>query len=494
MNPLHRFALSLILVLTSLLTSCGNPAKESSDIPITTVSEEARAAFIQGRDALEVGRSDEARALFDKAIAADAAFAQAYLLRARTATSAPDWKTHADLAVAHRASASPGEQILIDMFSAMMEDDIDKELTLATQLVKDFPESARAQQVLADTYAGRKNITEARAAMEAAINLDPSWSVPHRAMANSFVFDEPRDLTKAEKHASRYVELKPQEADAHIMLGDVYRAEINLEKARTSYAKAAQADPSSAVALSKKGHAETFLGNYAEARADFEDAAEKSKTWKIGAKNFGVYTWLYAGDVKAALAANQAVIDDIATLVPDRDQQKQALSVCYEARCRIAAEAGDFTAAADAFARHAALDRETAAAMQNESFSKSTESQLAQLEGMTAAAKGDFATAVTMADKAEAQARGLNSPGALDGVNLLRGIIALREGNPQAALKHFAASGTNMIEVKYYSALAHEALGEKDEAAKLFTDVANWNFNDLGYALVRSKAIAKLSP
>jgi hypothetical protein len=36
-----------------------------------------------------------------------------------------------------------------------------------------------------------------------------------------------------------------------------------------------------------------------------------------------------------------------------------------------------------------------------------------------------------------------------------------------------------------------EGLGKEHEAQELYTDVATWNFNDLDYALIRNKAIAK---
>ncbi len=493
MRPLRMFSLALCLAAGVLVAACGRPAAESNDIPITTASDEAREAFIEGRAAFEVGRTDDARALFDKAIAADASFAMAYMMRARCGTSAPDWKHYADLAVANRENASPGEQKLVDMLTAIMENDLDKELDLAQQLVKEFPKSARAHQTLAETYDGMQNVAEARREMEEAMTLDPSWPVPQRALASSYVFEDPRDLAKAQKYAAKYVELKPEEADAHIMLGDVYRAEVNLEQARVEYKKAAEADPSSSVALTKKGHVETFLGNFDAARADFDKAAETAKTWKVGAKNFGVYTWLYAGDPAAALTANQAVIDDIAMLTADENQQKQALASCYEDRCRIACEAGDFDLAADAFTKHAAIRRHIAANMNNAAFTKSNEMQLAELEGLMAVSKGDYAAAVTMADKAEEAAQGLNNPGALNGVHYLRGIIALREGNPQAALKHFQASSNDWITVKYYTALAQEALGDMETANALFKEVADWDFNGLEYALIRNKAIAKLA-
>jgi tetratricopeptide (TPR) repeat protein len=213
----------------------------------------------------------------------------------------------------------------------------------------------------------------------------------------------------------------------------------------------------------------------------------------MGPKNFITFTWLYAGDVAAALAANQKLIDGIASIVTNPEQQKQDLSILYRIRCRMSIESNDFAAAAAAYAKHAELERAVAADLKRDVIVKSAEARLAALEGTIAVWNGDYAAAEALADKAEVQARGLSNPNALDDVHMLRGLISLRAGNAEAALTHFSAASPEMIEVKYYSALAHESLGRQDEAARLFKQVAEWNFNDVEYALVRSKAIAKLN-
>ena len=488
----YRGPLAAVLLWAALFASCGSPAKQDSDIPVTTSSEKARAAFLEGRTALEAGRTDQARALFDSAIEADPTFALALLYRARTATSAIEWKSYVDKAISNKGSASSGEKIMIDMLSAMLNDDTEGKLELAQQLVKEYPKSARALHELADAHADMKHIDEERTTLESAIALDPSWAMPHRSLAESFTFMEPRFLAKAEEHAMKYVELQPKEAVAQITLGDVYRAQIDLEKARDAYARAADLDPESSVALSKKGHAETYLGNYEAARTDFEAAAAQTDTRKVGPKNFAANTWLYAGNVKAALKAIEDVIAAVPSLIPDATLQQQALVVCQESRCRIATEAGASDVAADAFTKHAELARAISGAMNNPAFSKMTEAELALLEGYMMAKKGDYAAAAVFADRAEEQLKDMNNPRAMDGVHFLRGFIAYLSGKHQDAIKHFASAGDDRIEVKFYAAMAHEAMGEKEQAARMFKEVTDWNFNDLNYALIRSKAVAKL--
>jgi hypothetical protein len=44
---------------------------------------------------------------------------------------------------------------------------------------------------------------------------------------------------------------------------------------------------------------------------------------------------------------------------------------------------------------------------------------------------------------------------------------------------------------KYHLALALDGAQQKDEARKLFKEVGEWNFNNVGYALVRKDALAR---
>ena len=55
-------------LLLLLFIGCEQMAPKATDIPVTSTSEEAIALFEKGRDALEFGRTDDARALFDEAI------------------------------------------------------------------------------------------------------------------------------------------------------------------------------------------------------------------------------------------------------------------------------------------------------------------------------------------------------------------------------------------------------------------------------------------
>ena len=63
----------------------------------------------------------------------------------------------------------------------------------------------------------------------------------------------------------------------------------------------------------------------------------------------------------------------------------------------------------------------------------------------------------------------------------------LKEGKAADAVAHYEQANQNDPYVKYKLAMAHKAAGNAEKAAQMLNEVANYNFNNLGYALVRKE-------
>src|SRR4051812_43250239 len=98
---------SLELLLALSLATHVAFAETSATVPITTSSEEARAAYLKGRDLMEKLRVTDARAQFSIAVAKDASFAVAYLGLAQTAGTTKEFFDAIDKAVAAIDKAGP---------------------------------------------------------------------------------------------------------------------------------------------------------------------------------------------------------------------------------------------------------------------------------------------------------------------------------------------------------------------------------------------------
>src|SRR5216110_2617412 len=304
---------ALALVLASVSWSAGAAAQGPRSAldpitsavinhPITTSSAEARAHFLEGLREFDLGRLIDANTHFKAAIAADPDFAFGYLNVANTANSLAEFRSNLALAEQHAAGASEAERLQIQMVRKGFDQDLAGQLALGQQLVQKYPGSPRAWLALAGVQGGLNRNDEARASIAKALALAPRMFVAHTALGLSYVFGEPRDFDKALQHVQQAEKLAPDEPGAHTSLGDVYRAQRNLDKAREEYARGHQLNPRDAILLVKRGHVNTLLGDYAAARADYDSAiAEGRANEKAAYAPFRAYVSAYAGEPGAAI-------------------------------------------------------------------------------------------------------------------------------------------------------------------------------------------------
>ena len=485
---------SILLVLIFLVPNLSLAQPENDgEIPVTTVSEEARATFLEARDAQDMGRFEDARELLDEAIEKDPNFALAYLYKALSANSPAEWSTNIDKAVAKKSYVSKGEQLMIDIDVTYLRNDADKRFELSKQLAAEYPSSKRALLVLANQHQERNEHMKARDIIYDALQIDADFPVAHRDLAFSYLFGEPKEFSLAEKHMKKFTELRPNEASAYIGLGDVYRAQLRLEKARNAYARATEADPKSHIGFGKKGHANTFLGNYEEARDDYRKAGDIAKDfWKAEWANYANYTYLYAGDIRSALDANERLLQNIENMGIMEKQLPLAKANAYYDRAKMAMHYGEYATAEKALKEHAVHWLLFAKDMNSPEYERTQKAEIVLREGTLAAYQGNYESALSKAKENRKLLEPIKNPRKLEDFHRLMGKIHLLQKHYQEAINHYKEADLNSEAVKYELALAHEGAGNNQEANKLFREVAEWNFNGIDYALIRNEAIEKM--
>ena len=142
------FTLLAMLILLTLPLVCFADGYGKAGLPVTSSSDEAVLLFEQGRDAYEMGRMGDALLLLDKALQKDEHFALAWLYKAYSAESEPEWKGSLEQALRYRTYASEGEKILIDIALTYSDNDVSERFRLAKRLTELHPHSARALLVL----------------------------------------------------------------------------------------------------------------------------------------------------------------------------------------------------------------------------------------------------------------------------------------------------------------------------------------------------------
>ena len=460
--------------------------------PITTSSAEARADFLEGLREFDLGRFIDANVHFKAAVAADPDFAFAYLNVANTANSLADFKTNLALAEQHAAGASDAERLQIQMTRKGFDNDLAGQLALAQQLVAKYPQSPRAWIALAGAQIGLNKNEDARVSLTKALELAPKLYVAHATIGNDYIFGEPHDFTKALAHMQEAEALAPDESNAHLLVGDAYRAQRNLEKARDEYVRGHELDPKSAVLLVKAGHANTFLGDYTAARADYDSAMAVGRAnEKAAFAPFRAYVSVYAGDPAAGIAELNRLVASVDGMgVPDPKANKVAALTNVVI---IATHTKNRPAAEQALKQLEPLLMQQADEAANPAFKRGQQAQIAYLEGWSAARRGDYAAAQKQADRISQLLAPDANPRKLEPMHQLEGFIALYQGKYQDAAAHFQKGNLLDPYIKYHLAVATEGAGDVAQAKQMFREIADYNFNALGFALIRKDAQQKAS-
>ncbi len=489
---------ALALLATILACQQSAPSQSASpektpDITLTTISEEARAAAQSGLAYLDQNNSAKTRAAFTAAIEKDPNFATAYFFRAYTASSAQEFYDDIMAAAAHIEGATGPEKQLVAYGMAYLNNNWDQRLEICLKLTQDYPEIVRFQTMLGTTYQEGNQIEDARAHFQKAIDQAPKWTGGYFQSLNSYLGIEPKDFKRAEAMGLKLVELAPNSSAARIALGDCFRAQKDLIKARDAYAKAVELDPTDPVAYIKKGHAETFLGNMDAARAAFHEAMQYSNN-KIQPACFEAYTWLYAGDFQRGLDELLKMANTPEAVGLPATQIANAKSRCLDDAAWVAFQQGQ-TAKQDELlpqfsaALTAELDKLAAPELK-----ASTQAYILEKEALAAAQAGRFDVAGAKLEKAKTILGPVKDPTKLNFYYFALGYLSLQQKQYAQAIEQFEKGDMNWVYSKYWVARACEAAGDKEKALQLYRDIVDYNFNDIGYGLIRKEVKQKLTP
>src|SRR5207245_8875113 len=105
---------------------------------------------------------------------------------------------------------------------------------------------------------------------------------------------------------------------------------------------------------------------------------------------------------------------------------------------------------------------------------------IADCAGGWAARRGDDAAAQKQADQIGELLAPDANPRKLEPMHQLEGFIALYQGKYREAAGHLKLGNTLDPYVKYQLAVASEGAGDAAQAKRLFTEVAEYNFNTIG--------------
>jgi tetratricopeptide (TPR) repeat protein len=323
--------------------------------------------------------------------------------------------------------------------------------------------------------------------------LDPNSPGALFGIAANHLFNEPKDFAKAEEWAGKALAAYSGEAKGHELMGDIKRAQNDLEAALAAYNKASEVDSSLWLGHHKRGHVNSFLGKIEEARAAYTQAIEMAPVEsKATTAVYRAFTHIHAGDVASAVDELQEVAEGVEAMGTPAVQVKGLQSFALNSAAFAALYSGDLDRAAEVIEQRNALAMAIAEDLGTADAQRLQTVGCHFWDGLLAAYRGDAASAAEHTDKIAELVAGDDNPRKMEGAHFVLGMSALKAGDYAAAAEHLRQSdhANNMFH-RYHLALAEEGLGNNEEAQRLFNEVGSFNFNSVAFALVGGEAREK---
>ena len=232
-RPIALFALLSSLALAA-------PPARAADAPgkiaITTASADARAAYLQGRDLTERLRGQEARAYFEKAVAADPQFALGWLGLANTQPSAVEFFAKLAKASALQDRVTDGERLMIRGTDAGGRGNNAEQVKLYEELVAKFPNDERALLLLGNSHFGAQRYGDAIALYQRAVAIAPGFSQIYNQLGYSHRFLG--QMKEAEAAFKKYTEVLPDDPNPFDSYAELLLKLGRFDEAIVQYRKA----------------------------------------------------------------------------------------------------------------------------------------------------------------------------------------------------------------------------------------------------------------
>lgn len=473
----------LFVLIMSFLAGCA----QRGEIPITTKSEKAHLIYLEARDAFENVRANEARLLCSKAVRLDPKFALSYLCLARATDDINERDRSLRKAITLVDNVSIGERLAIEAFHAnLVENDRVTWAKKMKQLVRRYPEDKQANNELGNVY--RYFYDDHAKAIQyynRAIALDSSYAPPYNNLAYAYRADGHYDL--AEEALREYIRLIPDQPNPYDSMGDLLTKMGRFEEANEYYRQAIERNPSFSFSQRKIGFNLGYLDRYEEGRKAIQAAVELAVTPTAKVAEMAALAVYYVdwGMIEEALAQYDLCIE-VAT-----EQDLSQLRAGYHLnKGAIYSQTDQFDEAEQCnTASEEVLAAVTLPNLERQIFEKVVTFRQAYI----AAQKGDFESALEIAEQLQSRINADRTPDEMRNlVHPLMGLINLERENYEQAIRHFRKSNPENPFGLYFGAVAREGAGDLDHAQELYRKAAYWNEPGLGYALIRTKALAAL--
>jgi len=476
----RALACALVLVGCALAgTKATKTSGEAGKIPITTSSDEAKQAYLKGRDLAEKLRATDAHAQYQKAVELDPNFALAWVGLANTSGTAKEFVEATNHAATLAPKVSEGERHVILGLDAGLKRDPQSTLNHYTALVKMFPNDERAHTLLGNTYFGRQEYQTAVGHLEKAVKINPQFSQPYNQLGYAYRFLERYD--DAEKTFQKYIQLIPDDPNPYDSYAELLMKMGRFDDSIKNYQKALSIDPNFIASYIGIGNDHLYMGHPDEARASFQkiDEVARNTGEKRVARFWVAETYVDEGKTDEAVKEIKA---EYALAEGENDLVNMAADLNLIGD--IQREAGRLDDALATYKQSVVLIEKAQAP---DAVKEAGRRNLLFEEGRVAVAKKDFTTAKARSAEYAKQVAVKKAPFEVRQQHELAGMIALAEKNSGVAVAELQQANQQDPRILYLTSQAMFAAGKTDEATKLATKAKKFNGLNFNYAYLHDK-------
>jgi tetratricopeptide (TPR) repeat protein len=274
----------------------------------------------------------------------------------------------------------------------------------------------------------------------------------------------------------KFVELRPNEAAAHIAMGDVHRACMHLDQAIIDYSKAISLDPASDVAYSKRGYINAYQGAFDDACKDWEMSLNLAKSnSKISWPNYSMLSYLHERNGELPIDKTSCNLVRSNNLKNSKHQLEGSENDHYFCCTVISMKHGLYVSPYQNLNECHALQREFT--QESKAPDQLTiNADITFIKCINAIQDGNFELASKMAQEHARLAEPSLNPRRLQVYNYMMGLINLKQQHYNIAVSNFLNSDLNNSCIKFALGLAYDGLGEWDKAQAMFREVSANNF------------------
>ena len=243
---------------------------ESTTLPVTTASPQARELYRKGMEDYENLYLERCNDDWRAAVKEDPTLAVAWAWIAFNSSN-PEEVTAARAKAKELApKLTPGEQLMIAWIAKVQEGDFLGGITAMNDMLEMYPRDKRLLYLAGNWLMGENGNDQAQRFFEKALSIDKNYPAALNDLA--YVDARNRQFAKAFAAMERYIALLPKEPNPQDSYGELLRMSGNFEGSLLHYRAALKLDPDFVTSQLGLGDTYALMGNQEQARVEYDKA------------------------------------------------------------------------------------------------------------------------------------------------------------------------------------------------------------------------------